>query len=152
MLAIDARGTLCKFLELFLYHIDSNCLCFTELQSLCLQLSDSLIVAWDPPPCTAFHIVTQTESQSNHKTHLLCFLFLKNHSPVLPVFQYLKKKNPKNETKQKNSHLAYFVKFTSYGSSINLVPIPSSWSEAKLTILNILKLCNLFPAVVKSSF
>ena len=45
ILAMDSRGTLCKYLELVLCHMDSSCLQRPELQTSSLGLSDFIVLA-----------------------------------------------------------------------------------------------------------
>lgn len=92
ILSKSSGGPLCKFLEFFLhsplflefYHI-------TSIQSLL----DLPFLPFNPvkPPYSAwdsFPYCIIQKCVSNHRAHLICSLYLRDHSPVLPVARYLK--------------------------------------------------------------
>ena len=126
-------------LEFFLTAL--SCLSLLELQSLSLQLSESMMLTWGPSPCFMIWNMPPGRNLSDDRACLICLSSFRNHNPVLPLVQYQK------------IGVSYICTVSSclHSSSVNVVPITPSWIKAEI-YLRFLKnpLSDNFWKVVKS--
>ena len=78
-----------------------------------------------PLPALSPGISLQTLSYGNHSAYLVCFLFLRDHYPVVPDVQYLKNLVP--------CILSAFIVVS--GRRVNLFLITPSWLDAEVHLV-----------------